>query len=169
MEVVPVPRAYTVLIDYAHSPNALENILLTARDFTAGRLICLFGCGGDRDKTKRPIMGAIARELADLVVLTSDNPRTEEPEAIIRDIQAGMTEEGGAPVHVEPDRRRAIAWALDQGRPGDVIVLAGKGLETYQEVNGVQLPMDEREIVADWFRELDGRKDRAGILPAAVV
>ena len=114
-------------------------------------------------------MGAIARELADLVVLTSDNPRTEEPEAIIRDIQAGMTEEDGAPVHVEPDRRRAIAWALDQGRPGDVIVLAGKGHETYQEVNGVQLPMDEREIVADWFREQDGRKDRAGNLPAAVV
>lgn len=169
VEVVPVPRAYTVLIDYAHSPNALENILLTARDFTAGRLICLFGCGGDRDKTKRPIMGAIARDLADLVVLTSDNPRTEEPEAIIRDIQAGMTEEDGAPVHVEPDRRRAIAWALDQGRPGDVIVLAGKGHETYQEVNGVQLPMDEREIVADWFREQDGRKDRAGNLPAAVV
>ena len=169
VEVVPVPRAYTVLIDYAHSPNALENILLTARDFTAGRLICLFGCGGDRDKTKRPIMGAIARDLADLVVLTSDNPRTEEPEAIIRDIRAGMTEAGGAPVHVEPDRRRAIAWALDQGRPGDVIVLAGKGHETYQEVNGVQLPMDEREIVADWFREQDGRKDRAGNLPAAVV
>ena len=169
VEVVPVPRAYTVLIDYAHSPNALENILLTARDFTAGRLVCLFGCGGDRDKTKRPVMGAIARDLADLVVLTSDNPRTEEPEAIIRDIQAGMTEEDGAPVHVEPDRRRAIAWALDQGRPGDVIVLAGKGHETYQEVNGVQLPMDEREIVADWFREQDGRKDRAGNLPAAVV
>lgn len=168
VEVVPVPRAYTVLIDYAHSPNALENILLTARDFTAGRLICLFGCGGDRDKTKRPIMGAIARELADLVVLTSDNPRTEEPEAIIRDIQAGMAE-GEAPVHVEPDRRRAIAWALEQGQPGDVIVLAGKGHETYQEVNGVQFPMDEREIVASWFRARDGRKDRAGNLPAAVV
>ena len=168
VEVVPVPRAYTVLIDYAHSPNALENILLTARDFTAGRLICLFGCGGDRDKTKRPIMGAIARDLADLVVLTSDNPRTEEPEAIIRDIQAGMAE-GEAPVHVEPDRRRAIAWVLDQGQPGDVIVLAGKGHETYQEINGVQFPMDEREIVADWFRERDGRKDRAGNLPAAVV
>ena len=169
VEVVPVPRAYTVLIDYAHSPNALENILLTARDFTAGRLICLFGCGGDRDKTKRPVMGAIARDLADLVVLTSDNPRTEEPEAIIRDIQAGMTEAGGAPVHIEPDRRRAIAWALDQGRPGDVIVLAGKGHETYQEINGVQFPMDEREIVASWFRARDGRKDRAGNLPAAVV
>ena len=168
VEVVPVPRAYTVLIDYAHSPNALENILLTARDFTAGRLICLFGCGGDRDKTKRPIMGAIARELADLVVLTSDNPRTEEPEAIIQDIQAGMAE-WEAPVHVEPDRRRAIAWVLDQGQPGDVIVLAGKGHETYQEINGVQFPMDEREIVASWFRARDGRKDRAGNLPAAVV
>ena len=168
VEVVPVPRAYTVLIDYAHSPNALENILLTARDFTAGRLVCLFGCGGDRDKTKRPVMGAIARDLADLVVLTSDNPRTEEPEAIIRDIQAGMAE-GETPVHVEPDRRRAIAWVLDQGQPGDVIVLAGKGHETYQEINGVQFPMDEREIVASWFRARDGRKDRAGNLPAAVV
>ena len=95
VEVVPVPRAFTVLIDYAHSPNALENILLTARDFTAGRLICLFGCGGDRDRTKRPLMGAVVRELADVAVVTSDNPRTEEPMAIIRDILAGMDGPGG--------------------------------------------------------------------------
>ena len=166
VEVVPVPRAYTVLIDYAHTPNALENILMTARDFTAGRLICLFGCGGDRDRTKRPVMGAIARELADLVVVTSDNPRTEDPAAIIADILSGM--EGGA-VHVEPDRRRAIGWALEQGRPGDVIVLAGKGHETYQEIGGVQYPMDEREIVADWFREADSRQERAGNLPMASI
>ena len=151
VEVVPVPRAYTVIIDYAHTPNALENILTTARDFTAGRLICLFGCGGDRDRSKRPIMGAIAGELADLVVVTSDNPRTEEPKAIIADILAGMEERSGE-VHVEPDRREAIAWALAQGRPGDVIVLAGKGHETYQEIGGIQYPMDEREIVADWFQ-----------------
>ncbi len=168
VEVVPVPRAYTVLIDYAHSPNALENILLTARDFTAGRLICLFGCGGDRDRTKRPVMGAVAGELADLTVVTSDNPRTEDPMEIISDILTGM--EGVRDrVHVEPDRRKAIGWALEQGRPGDVILLAGKGHETYQEVDGVQHPMDEREIVAEWFRSREGRQERTGNIPAGVV
>lgn len=166
VEVVPVPRAYTVLIDYAHTPNALENILMTARDFTAGRLICLFGCGGDRDKTKRPIMGAIARELADLVVVTSDNPRTENPEAILADILSGM---GEGPTHVDPDRRRAIGWTLEQGRPGDVIVLAGKGHETYQEIDGVQYPMDEREIVKEWFQTREKRQDKAGNLTLSVV
>ena len=166
VEVVPVPKAYTVLIDYAHTPNALENILMTARDFTAGRLICLFGCGGDRDRTKRPIMGAIAGELADLVVVTSDNPRTEDPEAIIADILSGM-EEG--PIHVEPDRRRAIGWALEQGRAGDVIVLAGKGHETYQEIDGVQYPMDEREIIKEWFQKAETRQDKGGNRTLSVV
>ncbi|MGI5962809.1 MAG: UDP-N-acetylmuramoyl-L-alanyl-D-glutamate--2,6-diaminopimelate ligase [Lawsonibacter sp.] len=166
VEVVPVPRAYTVIIDYAHSPNAMENILMTARDFTAGRLICLFGCGGDRDRTKRPIMGAIAQELADLVIVTSDNPRTEDPNSILQDILAGMDEK--AAVHVEPDRRQAIGWALAQGRPGDVIVLAGKGHETYQEIDGIQYPMDEREIVAQWFQG-SGRQERTGNIPAGVV
>lgn len=170
VEVVPVPRAYTVIIDYAHSPNALENILTTARDFTAGRLICLFGCGGDRDRTKRPIMGAIAGELADLAVVTSDNPRTENPDAIIDDILAGMGEAPAA-LHVEPDRRRAIAWALDQGRPGDVIILAGKGHETYQEIDGVQHHLDEREVVAEYFsRAADSpRQKTGGKIPADVV
>ena len=167
-EVVPVPRAYTVLIDYAHTPNALENILTTARDFTAGRLICLFGCGGDRDRTKRPIMGAIAAELADLAVVTSDNPRTEDPQAIIDGILAGMGE-GTAALHVEPDRRKAIAWALEQGKPGDVIVLAGKGHETYQEIGAVQYHLDEREVVAEYFRSLGGRQERTGKVPADVV
>ena len=168
VEVVPVPRAFTVLIDYAHTPNALENILMTARDFTAGRLICLFGCGGDRDRTKRPLMGAVVEELADLAVVTSDNPRTEEPAAIIRDILAGMSG-GGAEVHVEPDRRAAIAWALAQGRPGDVIVLAGKGHETYQEINGVQHPLDEREVVAEFFRAPGFPQKETGKVPADVV
>ncbi len=167
-EVVPVPRAYTVLIDYAHTPNALENILTTARDFTAGRLICLFGCGGDRDKTKRPVMGAIAAELADLAVVTSDNPRTEDPLAIIDDILAGMGE-GGTALHVEPDRRAAIAWALDQGRPGDVIVLAGKGHETYQEIGTVQHHLDEREVVAGYFDQADRRQKMTGKVPADVI
>ena len=170
VEVVPVPRAYTVLIDYAHSPNALENILMTARDFTAGRLICLFGCGGDRDRSKRPMMGAVAGELADIAVVTSDNPRTEPPEAIIADILPGL-EGGSAQIHVEPDRRKAIAWALSQGSPGDVIVLAGKGHETYQEIGGVRYPLDEREEVARWFREAawSGGQNETGKIPADVV
>ena len=167
VEVVPVPRAYTVLIDYAHTPNALENILMTARDFTAGRLICLFGCGGDRDRSKRPIMGAIASELADLVVLTSDNPRTEEPMSVIGEIRAGM--DGQTRLHIEPDRRKAIGWALDRGRTGDVIVLAGKGHETYQEVNGRLLPMDERKIVADWFKNRKERQERTGKVLTGIV
>ena len=148
VEVVPVPTAYTVLIDYAHTPNALENVLLTARDFTAGRLICLFGCGGDRDRTKRPIMGSVAAELADFVVVTSDNPRTEDPEAIIADILPGL-EGSGTPYQVICDRVEAIHWAMDHAQPGDVIALCGKGHETYQEVNHEKHHMDEREIVAE--------------------
>lgn len=168
VEVVPVPRAYTVIIDYAHTPDALENILTTARDFTANRLICLFGCGGDRDKTKRPIMGAIAGELADLVVVTSDNPRTEDPQAIIGDILSGM-ERPEAGLHVEPDRSAAIAWALEQGRPGDVIILAGKGHETYQEIGSVRRRLDEREVIADYFRRSDARQEKTGKAPPVVV
>ncbi|NLF34444.1 MAG: UDP-N-acetylmuramoyl-L-alanyl-D-glutamate--2,6-diaminopimelate ligase [Clostridiales bacterium] len=152
VEVVPVPALFTVLIDYAHTPDALENVLTTARDFTAGRLICLFGCGGDRDRSKRPLMGAAAAGLADLVVVTSDNPRTEPPEVIIGDILAGIPA-GSPPPLVETDRRAAIRLALSQGRPGDVIVLAGKGHETYQEIDGVQSHLDEREEVAAWFEK----------------
>lgn len=151
VEIVPVPRAFTVIIDYAHSPNALENILVTARDVTANRLICLFGCGGDRDKTKRPIMGAVAQELADVVMVTSDNPRTERPEDIIGDILSGMEPDAGN-IYVQPDRVKAIAWCMAQGKPGDVIVLAGKGHELTQEINGVCYPMDERKIVAECFQ-----------------
>ena len=149
-EVVPVPADFTVLIDYAHTPDALENILTAVRDFTEGRVICLFGCGGDRDRTKRPKMGAVAGALADLAVVTSDNPRTEDPEAIIRDILPGLA---GLPaeVAVEPDRRAAIRLALSLARPGDTVVLAGKGHETYQEVGGQLLHLDEREEVAAFF------------------
>ena len=168
VEVVPVPRAYTVIIDYAHTPNALENILTTARDFTANRLICLFGCGGDRDRTKRPVMGAIAGELADLVVVTSDNPRTEDPQAIIGDILSGMADRN-AGLHVEPDRPAAIAWALEQGRPGDVIVLAGKGHETYQEIGSVRRHLDEREVIADYFSRAGARQEKTGKVPLDVV
>jgi len=164
VEVVPVPADYTVVIDYAHSPNALENILTTARDFTRNRLICVFGCGGDRDRTKRPLMGAVAGELADVAVVTSDNPRTEDPQAIITDILTGMGE-SQAEIHVEPDRRAAIVRALSAGEPGDVIVLAGKGHETYQEIGTGRFPLDEREVVAGFFR----RQERTGNLPAGVV
>ena len=111
-------------------------------------------------------MGAIAADLADLTVVTSDNPRSEDPEAIIGDILAGMS---GTEPYIEPDRRKAIGWALAQGKPGDVIVLAGKGHETYQEIGGVQYHMDEREIVADWFREMDNRQKMTGKIPADVV
>lgn len=147
MEVVPTPgKPYTLLIDYAHTPDALENVLKTARGFASGRVIAVFGCGGDREKAKRPLMGRAAASLADFAIVTSDNPRTEDPEAIIRDILPGMT---GAEDRytVEPDRKKAIALAMDRGQAGDVILLCGKGHETYQEIGGRMLPMDEREIV----------------------
>ncbi len=147
VEVVPTPEDYAILIDYAHTPDALEKVLKAMREVTDGRLVALFGCGGDRDKTKRPIMGRIAAETADFCVVTSDNPRTEVPEAIIGDILAGIP--AGTAMKVIADRPSAIRWAIDNHQPGDVIVLAGKGHETYQEVNGVKRHMDEREIVAE--------------------
>ena len=149
IEVVPTPTDYTVLIDYAHT-DALENILTTVRDFTPGRVICLFGCGGDRDRTKRPRMGAVAGALADVAVVTSDNPRTEVPMDIINDILPGL-EGAPAEVVVEPDRRAAIRRALSLARAGDTVVLAGKGHETYQEVDGVEYHLDEREEIAAYF------------------
>ena len=148
VEVVDTPAPYTVLIDYAHTPDALENILTTVRALARNRVICLFGCGGDRDRSKRPIMGAIAQELADVVIVTSDNPRTEPPEGIINDILAGMTQPDCL---VEPDRREAIRLALSLGEPGDVVLLAGKGHETYQEMDGARLHLDEREEIKDFF------------------
>ena len=152
MEPVPWIGEGTVLIDYAHTPDALENVLSGLRPFTSGRLICLFGCGGDRDKTKRPLMGAIAARYAGLIFLTSDNPRSEEPMDILCDILAGMTD-FDAPVIVEADRRKAIALALSELRSGDTLLLAGKGHETYQECRGERLPFDERKLVADFRRK----------------
>jgi UDP-N-acetylmuramoyl-L-alanyl-D-glutamate--2,6-diaminopimelate ligase len=135
-----------VLRDYAHTPDALERALLTLRPLTAGRLIVVFGCGGDRDKGKRPMMGALATSLADLAIVTSDNPRTEDPDLIIDDIVAGM------PAHSfrrHADRREAIAVALREAAPGDTVLLAGKGHETYQVIGTESRPFDEREIVRD--------------------
>ncbi|HET9513595.1 MAG TPA: UDP-N-acetylmuramoyl-L-alanyl-D-glutamate--2,6-diaminopimelate ligase [Gemmatimonadales bacterium] len=134
-----------VLRDYAHTPDALERVLLTLRPLTAGRLIVLFGCGGDRDRGKRPLMGQVADRLADQVFVTSDNPRTEDPDQIIDDIVAGMR----GPHTRITDRREAIAAALGQARPGDTLLLAGKGHETYQVVGTVKHPFDERRIVAE--------------------
>lgn len=148
METVPTDGDYTILIDYAHTPDALENVLRTVRETAPGRVVALFGCGGDRDRTKRPIMGRIGTELADLAIITSDNPRTEDPEAIIAEILAGVTAPENRYVAIT-DRVQAIAYAIEHHRSGDVIVLAGKGHETYQEIHHVKHHMDEREIVAE--------------------
>ena len=152
VEVVPTPgRDYTVLIDYAHSPDGLKNVLSSVQGFAKGRTIALFGCGGDRDRTKRPKMGKTAAEHADLLVITTDNPRTEKPGAIIEDILPGL-EGSVTPYMVIEDRVEAIHWAMDHAEAGDVIVLCGKGHETYQEINHVKHHMDEREIVADYLK-----------------
>ena len=146
-EVVPTPgKDYTVLIDYSHTPDSLENILKTAREFCKNRLIVVFGCGGDRDPIKRPIMGRIGAELSDLVVVTSDNPRTEDPMKIIDQIMVGV-QEYDTPSMVIENRRQAIRWAMDNAGAGDVIILAGKGHETYQEIGHEKFHLDEREEV----------------------
>ena len=151
VEVVPTPgKDYTVLIDYAHSPDSMVNVLTTVKGFAKGRTVALFGCGGDRDRTKRPKMGRAAAECADFTVVTTDNPRTERPGDIIAEILPGV---GEAPHVVIEDRVEAIRYCMDHAEPGDVIVLCGKGHETYQEVNHVKHHMDEREIVAEYCRK----------------
>ena len=152
VEVVPTPgKPYTVLIDYAHTPDGLENVLSSVRSYCKGRLIAVFGCGGDRDPIKRPIMGKIGADIADIAIITSDNPRTEEPGAIIADIVKGIHKDN---YKVIENRPAAIAYAMDIGEKDDIIVLAGKGHETYQEICGVKYPMDEREIVAAYLEKM---------------
>ena len=154
VEVVPTPgMPYSVLIDYAHTPDALENVLRSVRDFCKGRLISVFGCGGDRDPMKRPIMGKIGVELSDIAIITSDNPRTEPPMAIIADILKGVNPENGEYIVIE-DRRKAIRYAMDIAEKNDIIVLAGKGHETYQDIGGQKHHLDEREEVAAHLKEL---------------
>ena len=149
MEVVPTGELpYTVIIDYAHTPDALENVLAAVRGFAKGRTVALFGCGGDRDRTKRPLMGAIAASLADFSVVTTDNPRTEPPRAIIEEILSGME---GAACQVIEDRIEAICWALEHAEADDVIVLCGKGHEDYQEIGRTKIHLDEREVVAEYL------------------
>ena len=147
VEVVPTPgKDYTVLIDYSHTPDSLENILKAVRGFCRGRVIAVFGCGGDRDPFKRPVMGRIAAQLADLSIVTSDNPRTEDPYKILRQILAGM-QEAETPYEVIETREAAIFRAMDLARKDDIIVLCGKGHETYQEIGHEKRHLDEREVV----------------------
>lgn len=139
-------QPYTVIVDYAHTPDGLENVISTAKAFAEGRVITVFGCGGDRDRTKRPLMGKVAAKLSNYCVVTSDNPRTEAPEEIIADILPGVEEYmTKAAYHVEADRSKAIQYAVNMAQPGDVILLAGKGHETYQDINGVKHPFDDYE------------------------
>ena len=153
VEVVPTPgKPYSILIDYAHTPDGLENVLSSVKDFCKGRVIAVFGCGGDRDPMKRPIMGHIGVKLSDFAVITSDNPRTEDPMAIIEDILTGVKQEDGEYIVIE-DRRAAIRYAMDIGKKDDIIILAGKGHETYQDIGGVKRHLDEREEVAAHLRE----------------
>ncbi len=154
-EMLDTHTPYKVILDYSHSPDALENILSTVRMFTKKRLIVLFGCGGDRDHGKRPIMGEIGGRLADYCILTSDNPRTENPDAILEAIEEGLKPTGRPYVVIE-NRREAIRRALQMGREGDVIILAGKGHETYQDVMGEKRPFDEKVVVEELLRELGG-------------
>lgn len=154
IEVVPTNRDFTIIIDYAHSPDGLENIITSLKEIAKGRVVTLFGCGGDRDKTKRPKMGKIAAELSDFCVVTSDNPRSENPSEIIKDILVGM--EGiTTPYKVVENRKEAIAYAINNAQTDDIILLAGKGHETYQILPTGTIHFDEREAVAEILATLD--------------
>jgi UDP-N-acetylmuramoyl-L-alanyl-D-glutamate--2,6-diaminopimelate ligase len=160
-EPVDEGQGFAVLVDYAHTPDSLENVLRAAREVTRGRLICVFGCGGDRDREKRPLMGRIGAELSDIAVVTSDNPRSEEPGSIIEEILTGIDASDG--VEVEADRRAAIALALEAANPGDTVVIAGKGHEQGQEFEGGRkLPFDDREVARDELRALGSRSAAPG-------
>ncbi len=155
VEAVPTDGDYHILIDYAHTPDALENVLKSVRETAEGRVVAVFGCGGDRDNKKRPIMGEIAAKNADFVIVTSDNPRTEEPSKIIDDIVKGV-KNVRTPYTVIENRKEAIAFAIDNHRSGDVIILAGKGHETYQIIGKTKYDMDERDIVAEHLKSRKG-------------
>ncbi len=152
IEMVKVSDEFTLMIDYAHNAMALESLLTTLRAYHPHRLVCLFGCGGDRAKSRRFEMGEVSGRMADLTIITSDNPRSEEPQAIIDDIKVGIGKTGGAYVEI-CDRKEAIAYAIEHGEPGDIIVLAGKGHEDYQEIKGVKYPMDERVLIREILEE----------------
>jgi UDP-N-acetylmuramoyl-L-alanyl-D-glutamate--2,6-diaminopimelate ligase len=148
LEPVPGSQPFSVFVDYAHTPDGLENVLRAAREVAAARVLVVFGCGGDRDRTKRPLMGAIATRLADLCWVTSDNPRSEAPEAILHEIEAGAARTAGARYSLVVDRRQAIGEALAAAAPGDVVVIAGKGHEVYQIFADRTIHFDDREEAA---------------------
>lgn len=152
-EVVRTGRDFTMIIDYAHTPDGLENVLSTFKELKKGRLVCLFGCGGNRDATKRPVMGSIASKLSDFVIVTSDNPRQEEPDLIIKDILEGM-KNSKTPYIVIENRVDAIKYAVQNAKSNDIIVLAGKGHETYQILKTGKIHLDEREVIAEALAEL---------------
>ncbi len=147
MEPVDAGQDFVVLVDYAHTPDSVRNVLKTARQFTRGKLIAVVGCGGDRDRTKRPLMGREAEELADVVVVTSDNPRSEDPEAIIAEILGGLRRPESAEVQV--DRRLAIQHAVARARSDDVVLILGKGHESGQEFATETLPFDDRQVARE--------------------
>ena len=155
IEMVKVSDDFTLMIDYAHNAMALESLLHTLRDYNPGRIVTVFGCGGNRSKTRRYEMGEVSGKLSDFTIITSDNPRFEEPQAIIDDIIVGMKKTDGKYIDI-CDRKEAIRYAIEHGRPGDVIVLAGKGHETYQEIKGVKYDMDERVLIKEVLEELKG-------------
>lgn len=152
-ETVYTNTAFTVIIDYAHTPDGLENIIKTVKEFAEGRVITLFGCGGDRDRTKRPVMGKIAGMLSDYLIVTSDNPRTEEPNNIISDIMVGVSETTCEYTVIE-NRREAIRYAMSFAKRGDCVILAGKGHETYQIIGKTKNHFDEREVIAEYLAEM---------------
>jgi UDP-N-acetylmuramoyl-L-alanyl-D-glutamate--2,6-diaminopimelate ligase len=156
MERVLAGQDFTVLVDYAHTDDALRNLLEAVRGLSPRRVITVFGCGGDRDRTKRPLMGAVAARLSDVVILTSDNPRSEPPEAILEEIRRGIPATRGADTLVIPDRRDAIARALEMGREGVVVVIAGKGHEPYQVLRDRTVPFDDRQVARDVLARLAG-------------
>jgi UDP-N-acetylmuramoyl-L-alanyl-D-glutamate--2,6-diaminopimelate ligase len=160
LEKVDEGQNFLVLVDYAHSPDSLENLLSTVGGLPHDRIITVFGCGGNRDRTKRPVMGEIAARLSDLAIVTSDNPRNEQPLGIIEEIAAGM-KDGPASCRIEPDRRAAIASAIAEARGNDVVVIAGKGHENYQVIGGTVIPFDDRLIARDLIRlRLKAEADR---------
>ena len=156
-ELVDNKKELTIMVDYAHSPESLENILNAVKSYTRGKLISVFGCGGDRDSGKRPIMGEISGRIADYTIITSDNPRTEDPQKIVEQIEQGIKKTNGK-YEVVVDRTEAIRKAIKMASKRDIIVLAGKGHEPYQEINGKKYPFDERIIVNDIINEMDGNK-----------
>ena len=148
IEMIKVSDEFTLMIDYAHNAMSLESLLTTLKEYNPKRLVCLFGCGGNRSRLRRFEMGEVSGRLADLTIITSDNPRFEDPMDIIADIREGMKKTDGKYVEI-PDRKEAIAYAIHHGEPGDIIVLAGKGHENYQEIKGKKYPMDERDLIRD--------------------